>query len=310
MPRQSRWSCFTLLLFALGACAQPPQPCPAATGVSLQILGSGGPVADDARASSGYLVWHEGRARILIDAGGGVFLRFGEARADIADLELIAISHFHTDHSADLSALLKSGYFADDRGPIHISGPAGDPPFPGLNDFLQALLAVDSGAYAYLSGYLDGSGGLPLLVPHEIGEQAQPVTIPVGDAANLKVAALRVPHGIVPSVAYRIEVAGKTLVFASDQNGKEPEFTKLAANADVLVMHMPVPVGATGAARALHAPPDVIGSIAQDADVGHLVLSHFMARSLRDLEANVSSVRAHYSGTLTVSNDLDCLLLD
>ena len=44
-------------------------------GTSLQILGSGGPIADDNRASSSYLIWHEGRARVLVDIGGGSFLR-------------------------------------------------------------------------------------------------------------------------------------------------------------------------------------------------------------------------------------------
>lgn len=42
--------------------------CPAPTGVSLQVFGSGRPIADDARASSGYVVWIDGKSRVLIDA--------------------------------------------------------------------------------------------------------------------------------------------------------------------------------------------------------------------------------------------------
>ena len=75
--------------------------------VSLQVLGSGGPIADDARASSSYLVWRAGKSRFLVDVGGGAFLCFAEAGASFTDLDLIAISHFHTDHAADLPALLK-----------------------------------------------------------------------------------------------------------------------------------------------------------------------------------------------------------
>ena len=85
--------------------------CEGSSGVYLQILGSGGPIADDGRASSGYVVWIDGQSRFLIDSGGGTFLRFGEAGARFKDLYHIAISHLHTDHSADLVALLKSGYF-------------------------------------------------------------------------------------------------------------------------------------------------------------------------------------------------------
>ena len=72
--------------------------CPASKGAALQVLGSGGPVADDGRASSGYLIWIDGKSRFLIDAGGGVFLRFGEAAARFEDLEFIAISHFLRNH--------------------------------------------------------------------------------------------------------------------------------------------------------------------------------------------------------------------
>ncbi len=135
------------------SCTQPE-------GLTLQVLGSGGPIADDARASSGYLVWIDGRSRFLIDAGGGVFLRFGEAGAHFEDLEHVAISHFHTDHSTDLVALLKSGYFSNRSRKLPISGPTAGGDYPGTGDYLQRLLDQDNGAYAYLYGYLDGSAGL------------------------------------------------------------------------------------------------------------------------------------------------------
>jgi hypothetical protein len=73
------------LIFS-AACARNNEACVRGEGVTLQILGSGGPIADDARASSGYLVWADGKSRVLIDAGGGTFLRFGEAGASFAEL--------------------------------------------------------------------------------------------------------------------------------------------------------------------------------------------------------------------------------
>ena len=38
-----------------------------AHGVWLQVLGSGGPELDDGRASSGYVIWRDGKARIIVD---------------------------------------------------------------------------------------------------------------------------------------------------------------------------------------------------------------------------------------------------
>lgn len=283
--------------------------CPPADGVALQVLGSGGPVADDGRASSGYVVWIDGRARVLIDAGGGTFLRFGEAGARFADLDFVGLSHFHTDHSADFVALLKSGYFSGRERPLAVAGPGGSSRFPGLNAFLARTLAPGEGAYQYLGGYLDGSGGLVRLEPQEV-DIAEPGVLRLIDDADrdLRVAAMPVPHGIVPAVGFRIDARGRSLVFASDQDGSAPGFADFARNADLLVMHMPIPEDATGAALELHAKPGRIGAIAADAGAKSLLLSHFMARSLHDLEANVDAVRRGYGGDVIVARDLLCIV--
>jgi len=51
------------------ACAQAVDSCPIEQGVTLQVLGSGGPIADDGRASAGYIVWIDGESRIMVDTG-------------------------------------------------------------------------------------------------------------------------------------------------------------------------------------------------------------------------------------------------
>ncbi len=290
----------------LYACAADKPSC-TEPGVALQILGSGGPIADDGRASSGYLLWVDGESRYLVDAGGGVFLRFAEAGGNFSELDFIGISHFHADHSADLAALLKSGYFSNRKRDLPISGPAGSGPFPGLHDYLNSLLSSEAGTYGYLSGYLDGSAGLPRLDQSEVEHGQQVVVRILGDAdSDARVDALYVPHGIVPALAYRIQLGDESIVFASDQNGSSKLFVDFARNATVLVMHMPVAEGVTGAGRKLHAPPGVIGEIAAKAEVKQLVLSHFMARSLRDLDGNVSLIRSEFDGPVMTANDLDC----
>jgi len=51
----------------------------AAAPLMLQVSGSGGAYASGNRASSGYLVWHDGKPDVTVDAGGGTYLRFAEA---------------------------------------------------------------------------------------------------------------------------------------------------------------------------------------------------------------------------------------
>jgi len=285
-----------------------PGECPPPEGTALQVLGSGGPIADDGRASTGYLVWIDGKSRILVDAGGGVFLRFGEAAAQFEDLDFIAISHFHTDHSADFAALLKSGYFSDRQRKLPISGPAGGGLYPGLHDYLGRLLDRDHGVYAYLGGYLDGSGGLVRLEPFEVDSQSgdsQRVYTDAGDA--VEILALGVPHGPVPALAYRVRVGESSIVFAGDQNGSSDGFVDFARGADVLVMHLAVPENTRGVGRKLHAPPSVIGKIAAATGAGTLVLSHFMARSLYEGDENLEQIRKHYDGPVVSANDLVCI---
>jgi len=287
-----------------------PSQCPPYEGTTLQVLGSGGPIADDGRASTAYLVWVGGKSRFLIDAGGGVFLRFGEAAARFEDLEHIAISHFHTDHSTDLIALLKSGYFSERTSPLSISGPAAGGDYPGLNEYLKRLVGPDSGAYAYLDGYLDGSEGLVMLETSEIDtlrhEKSRVYSDPTDD---IDIYAMGVPHGPVPTLAYRIRIGQKVVVFSGDQNGSSRAFIDFARGADILVMHMPVPEKVTGAGRKLHAPPSIIGNIATETGASTLVLSHFMARSLNNVEENLHVIRSRYHGSLLSANDLTCINL-
>lgn len=297
------------LLTLTQACAQGPYSCPPAEGIALQVLGSGGPIADDARASSGYLVWVDGKSRVLIDAGGGSFLRFGEAQAAFSDLDFVGLSHLHADHSADFPALLKSGNFANRERSLTVAGPSGNDRFPGLEKYLTAILDNKDGAYAYLSGYLDGTGGLPQIDSMEIGADApKDRNLLQGVSDDVSIYAMHVPHGIVPALGFRVEVRGKSIVFSSDQNGSNPEFAKFAQGATLLIMHMPIPEDAGDGAKQLHAIPSRVGQVAATTEADTLLLSHFMARSLRGLEENVQLVRSEYSGGVSVAEDLSCYI--
>lgn len=282
--------------------------CDTTGGITLQVLGSGGPIADDDRASSAYLVWVDSRSRFMIDTGGGAFLRFGEAGAHFEDLAHIGISHFHTDHSSDLAALLKSGYFSNRKNSLSISGPAGGGAYPGMHEYLNRLVGANSGAYAYLAGYLDGSAGLVKLESNEVDPNLIKASQVFADpVADVEVTALGVPHGPVPALAYRIRIGNQHIVFSGDQNGSSDAFINFARGSDVLVMHMPVPEDIGGVGRKLHAPPSIIGKIAAETEAGKLVLSHFMARSLDTMKANLKEIHSRYTGTVVRAHDLDCV---
>lgn len=276
-----------------------------APGVALQVLGSGGPELQDKRASSSYLVWENGQAKALIDTGGGSALRFGESGATMSQLDVILFTHFHVDHSADFSALIKSSWFEDRQRPLPVYGPAGNDFMPSTTEFVEDFLGEKHGAYRYLSELLEpGEEGSYKIQPHNVVADSTPqVAFRSGDLAA---SAVRVIHGGVPALAWRVETRRKVIVFSGDTNGEGEGLVRLAANADLFVAHNAVPEGATGIERRLHMPPSVIGEIAENAHVKSLVLSHRMLRTLGKESQTETEIRKRYSGPMAFANDLDC----
>jgi ribonuclease BN (tRNA processing enzyme) len=143
-----RTAVIAILMLLITAADSSAEPCQA-NGVILQILGSNGPriETNGASASASYLIWIDGQSRLLVDAGGGPFLRFGEAGGRFDDLALIAISHLHPDHVSDLPALLWGDFVR--KTPLPIAGPSGNADAPAFRTFLRQLFDQQS---AHIAG--------------------------------------------------------------------------------------------------------------------------------------------------------------
>jgi ribonuclease BN (tRNA processing enzyme) len=113
---------------------------------------------------------------------------------------------------------------------------------------------------------------------------------------------LGIPHGYMPTLAYRVQTRDVSIVFSSDQNGTDPNFVKFAKGANVLIMHLQLPAGAKRLLD-LHAPPSIVGRIARDASVGRLIVSHI---GLFDVDVAIAELKEFYTGPLTVGADMQC----
>jgi ribonuclease BN (tRNA processing enzyme) len=299
--RKVQVSFLFLLWLCEAACAQT---CGSA-GVAVQVLGSGGPETQDKRASTSYLVWGSGKARVILDAGGGSALRFGESGAQMSQVDVFLFSHFHVDHSSDFPALVFSSWFEDRKRPLPVYGPPGNEFMPATTEYVNDLFSEPHGAYRYLSDLVGPSAeGSYTLQPHNVEAGETPVL--VFRDGDMAIYAVRVIHGSVPALAWRVEVGSKRIVFSGDTNGEGEGLTRLARDADLFVAHNAVPEGATGVERNLHMPPSVIGTIAANAHVKQLVLSHRMLRTLGKEDQTRAEIKRRYSGPITFANDLDC----
>ena len=268
--------------------------------VALQVLGSGGPESGDKRASSAYIIWINGKSRILVDFGGGASLRFEEVGAKVKDLDVILLTHLHVDHTADIPALLKSSFFTSASGKLDVFGPDNNNFMPSTKEFIERLFKNGNGAWQYLGDHLDGKANLQLKA-HNIDDTRKKKVI--YRQHNISIVAISVHHGPIPAIAYRVNVGNKSITFSGDMNGDYHTLEKLAFGTDILLAHNAVPKNARGVATQLHMTPLTIGKIAASAKVKKLVLSHRMLRSLGKEKETKREIRKYYKGTVRFSND-------
>jgi ribonuclease BN (tRNA processing enzyme) len=186
------------------------------------------------------------------------------------------------------------------KEPLPIFGPSGNNVAPDFRTFLGRLFDEKTGAFQVLGATLGAAqgNGVRLDIGAVDATKAEPSTVFTGQ--DLAVTALGIPHGNIPTLAYRVQTRGVAVVFSSDQNGTDPKFVPFAKGANVLVMHLAIAAGATSP---LHAAPAVVGRIAQDAGVGRLIVSHI---GQFDLDAAITELKKSYAGPLTVGADLQC----
>lgn len=105
--------------------------------MKIIVLGTGTSVPSLRRNSSSYLIVTEER-RMLVDIGPSVVRRLLEHGYTVNDVDVIILTHFHVDHTADLSTFLFAcNYSIQSREkPLMIIGG------PGIHKFYRGLLNV------------------------------------------------------------------------------------------------------------------------------------------------------------------------
>ena len=279
--------------------------CPA-KGIHLQVLGAGGPQLDDDHASTGYLIWRDGKAKALIDIGGGTALNFEKSGAKFNDLEAIAFSHFHIDHAGGLPALVKGGFFTDRKTDLPILGPDGNKVMPSTTAYLKALFGKPDGAYKYMNAFLNKDARSTYKMKPKNIKASGKKMVEAMKTKSLTLKAIPVKHGPLPALAWRVEIGGTSVTFSGDMSGENGTLEKLAKDTTILVAHNAVPDGVKGTPRALHMPPTVIGKIAAAARPKMLVLSHRMKPTFGKEDATRKGIAKSFNGKPLFAEDMQC----
>jgi ribonuclease BN (tRNA processing enzyme) len=309
----------------------------------LVLLGTAGapmPVAGRAGISAALVV--DGRV-FVIDCGRGSPSAFVDAGLDFTRLEAVFLTHLHADHIGDLPGMLLYpwGVRVGDNGPlapIRVYGPSrphtvptGDAAFhrettihpelpaPGTTDLVESILA----GYAYhlnvmpLDARMPDAGALVRAIDIAIPartEGSPRAPLLVFDDGVVRVTAVAVTHGhAVPALAYRFDTADGSVAFSGDTTVND-DLIALARGADILVHHVAdlgylERHGTTGSAlermAALHTDVNDVGSVAQRAGVGELILSHYLPAELDAITDVEWAQRAGqgFSGTTTAGRD-------
>jgi len=219
--------------------------------VRLTVLGSGTLLPDDDRRSAAHLL-EAGDRKLLMDCGSGTLHGFERHGVDWERLSLVALSHFHTDHTGDLAPLLfalKHGPRPARTEPLTLVGP------PGLRDRLDGLERA-FGEHVRDPGF-----------PLRVRELSRSGSMEVGHGLRL---GFRATNHTEASVAHRWDGEGWSVAYSGD-TGPDPELAPFLAGVDVLVCECGVPDDSD---VETHLSPRELAALARRTEPGLLVTTH------------------------------------
>ncbi|MEI5677318.1 MULTISPECIES: MBL fold metallo-hydrolase [unclassified Mesorhizobium] len=247
-----------------------------------------------------------GGRTIVVDCALGVTRGLTDAGISLKQLDLIFITHLHSDHVLELGPLIHTAWTAGLATPVKVFGPAGTSDY--WRGFLQSM-AFDIDIRIVDEGRPDIRDLVTVL---EFGQG------PVLAADGLSVTALRVDHPpVTECFALRFERSGKSIVFSAD-TAYFPPLAEFAKNADILVHEAMLEEGVerlvarTGNGARLrehlmasHTLAADAGRIAKAANVGRLVLNHLIPADDPEFGEDdwVAAVRKTWTGGLTIGRD-------
>ena len=289
-------------------------------GLYAGLAGTGAPFPDINRVGPCIAV-AAGNHLYIIDAGPGSTRNIGLMGFDMGKVEAILLTHFHSDHIADLGEMMLQRWAGGSNAkPVDVIGPKG----------VETVVEGFNHAYSLDAVYRVAFHGAATVPPSGAGGRARPfglsseedASVVVVDKEGVKITAFKVNHApVYPAVGYRFDYKGRSLVVSGDtvpcqslkkqSQGVDVLFHEAQQPSLIKMIHdqaglSPNPSLAkiTADIPRYHTSTEDAAKIAGEASVKHLVLYHILP-PLPPALSNMflGDAAKYYNGPITVGVD-------
>lgn len=270
----------------------------------IKLLGTGCPSPSYIRFGPSTLVQIQSK-NYLFDAGSGVTQRLNESGIKSSDIDVLFITHMHSDHIVDIYQLYISGWHQGRKKPFKIIGPL------GVKDFFGSLLKAFHKELEGRTNWEARPNESGLL--YEVYEVGKNYTYEDNIA---QITAFEVDHKPVdPAYGYKIEFyeddKNKKIVISGDTR-KSKNLIEESYKANALVHEVFIGLEFDEMRMTketllnigdYHTSPKEVGEVAKEALVEKLILTHFVP-PIFDEEKLKAEVGGIYKGEIIIGEDL------
>ena len=246
----------------------------------VTLLGTASPSPRPTRFGPSTLV-EVGGQTLLFDAGRGVPIRMGQIKVPIGKIDVLFLTHYHSDHVAGIPDVWLTGWlgpvFGRRKTPFHVIGPTG----------AKNLMSHLEQAYTLDISIREADEKLP---PQGIAVKADEFDKDgvVYEKDGVKVTAFEVDHGdvIKPAYGYKIEYKGRSVVISGDTRYNQ-NVIKYGTGVDLLIHEVAI------------ARPELMSNLFAQAIIAHHTSPHDCGRVFAQAKPKLAA----YTHLVFLSNE-------